>query len=267
MGLAWAFFKRDASIAFSYRVAFSVQLFGNILLLAVFFFIGKTIGEQDIPALEPYGGNFLAFMLIGIALTDCVGVSLTTFANQIREGQLTGTLEATLMSPVSLPVILIYSSLWAYFFSAIRFVLYLVVGGLFYGVGLAQANVVSAVLIFILTIMCFMGVGILWASVITLVKRGEAILSIVGLVVILLSGVLFPNAVLPGWLQRVADLVPLTHALEGMRFAILKGHGLDELASVVWTLVAFAVLLLSGGIGTFNAAVNLVKRTASLTQY
>lgn len=85
MRLAWAFFKRDALIATSYRTAFAVQLLGNIVILGVFYFVGRTLRGAEIPALARYGGSYLAFLLIGVALTDCVGVSLTTFAKQIRK--------------------------------------------------------------------------------------------------------------------------------------------------------------------------------------
>jgi ABC-2 type transport system permease protein len=73
--------------------------------------------------------------------------------------------------------------------------------------------------------------------------------------------------VLPVWLQRVANLVPLTHALDGMRFALLQGHSVDQLLAVIVKLAAFAVVLLAGGIFTFNRAVELAKRTGSLTEY
>src|SRR5579864_6355493 len=109
MRLAWAFFKRDATIALSYRVSFVVQFIGKLAVLALFFFLSKTVGDKPLPILSKYGGDFLAFILIGVSLSDCVLVSLTSFANQIREAQTTGTLEATLMSPVRLPVILLYS--------------------------------------------------------------------------------------------------------------------------------------------------------------
>lgn len=265
--LPWVFFKRDALIAMSYRTSFAVQLLGNVLLLGIFYYIGKLIDASANPAMEPYGGSYLAFMLIGLALTDCVGVSLTTFAKQVREGQLTGTLEATLMSPVRLPVILIYSSLWAYFFSAFRFVFYLLVGGILYSVSLRQANLTSALVIFVLTILCFAGVGILWASVVILIKRGEAVLNTVGIVAILVSGVLFPVQLLPSWVEKGATLIPLTHALEGMRRAILNGAGLIALSQTVLTLSLFAVVLLGIGIGSFNRAVALVKSTGSLVEY
>ncbi|MDQ2898639.1 MAG: ABC transporter permease [Acidobacteriota bacterium] len=267
MRLAWAFFKRDAIVAFSYRISFAVSLLEVATILGVFYYIGKTIGQQNLPVLERYGGSFLAFLLIGIALTDCVGVSLTTFAQQIREGQMTGTLEATLMSPVRLAVILVYSSLWAYAFSALRLILYLRLGGLLYGVGMGHANILSALAIFLLTILCFMGIGMFWAGVVLLIKRGEAIMHLLGYVVVLVSGVLFPRGVLPAWIQRLGELVPMTPALEGMRMALLQGSTIAQLAPVFWKLIAFAVVLQLIGIAGFNAAVRIGKTGGSLSEY
>jgi ABC-2 type transport system permease protein len=267
MRLAWAFFIRDATIALSYRVSFAAQLLGNLLILGVAYFVGKTLDSGGSAALAPYGGNFLAFLLIGIALADCAGVSLTTFAHELREGQLTGTLEATLMSSVRLHTILIYSSLWSYFFSGCRFIFYLVLGAAFYGVSIAHANVLSALVIFLLTVLCFMAIGILWASVVMVIKRGETIITNMGYLIILVSGVIFPSSVLPGWLKQISALIPLTPALEGMRFAILKGATLTDLRIVLVKLIAFAVVLFCVSLTGFNMAVESAKKRGSLTEF
>jgi ABC-2 type transport system permease protein len=267
MRLAWAFLKRDALIAVSYRLAFGLSLVEVFTILTVFYYLGKTFGPSEIPALARYGGSFLAFLLIGVALTDCVTLSLTTFARQIREGQMTGTLETTLMSPVRLSAILIYSSLWAYFFSAIRLLVYLVVGGMLYGVNMEKLNALSAVTVFVLTVLCFMGLGMLWAGVVLLIKRGEAVMNLMGYVVILMSGVLFPSGMLPGWVQWISDLIPLTHALEGMRMALLQGRTLFDLAPIVGKLILFAVLLQTMGLVGFNMAVTATKKAGSLSEY
>ncbi len=267
MRLAWAFLKRDAITAVSYRISFAVQLLGNILILGLIYFIGKSLGPTPMPAFQQYGGSFLGFLLIGVALTDCAGVSLTTFAREIREGQLSGTLEATLMSPVRLPLMLIYSSLWSYCFSAFRFVLYLAVGSVLYGVSLGHANVLASIVLFLLTIMCFMGIGILWSSIVMVVKRGDAIITSFGYVVLLLGGVLFPSTVLPVWLQRAAELIPLKHALDGMRRALLMGANLSDLAPVILKLTIFAGVLLPAGLISFSLAVQAAKRHGSLTEF
>jgi ABC-2 type transport system permease protein len=267
MRLAWAFFSRDARIALSYRAAFVMQFVGNAVLVGLMYYVGKALGAQPLPALARYGGSFLAFVLIGIALTDCVLVSLMSFATQIREGQTTGTLEATLMSPASLTSILIYSSLWSYFMSAVRFLLYLALGALVFGVKLGQGNLPAAFVVFLLTVMCFMGLGILWAGIVLMVKRGEGIISIVGYFIMFATGVFFPVALLPRWVQVFGSFIPLTYALEGMRLALLQGASLSDLSGILIKLSIFAIVLLGGAVTAFNLAVNAARQSGSLTQY
>jgi ABC-2 type transport system permease protein len=267
MKLAWAFLKRDAAIAFSYRAAFFAQFLGNFIMPAILYFMSKTVAPRSLPALERYGGNYLAFLLIGVALTDCVTISLATFAAQVRESQTTGTLEATLMSPVRLSAILIYSSLWNYLIGGVRFALYLIVGAVAFDVGLGRANLPAAALLFVLTVLCFMGFGILWAGIVLIIKRGEAITGMLGVGVLMLGGVLFPVTVFPSWVRAIANLIPLTPALEGMRLALLQGSGVSQLSSLLVKLSVFAFSLLVAGILGFNMAVRVGRRTGSLSQY
>lgn len=267
MNLAWAFVKRDASIELSYKTSFAIQMLGTVVLLAIFYYLGQLMDPNEVEALDKYGGSFLAFLLIGVALMDCVGISLTTFAKQIREGQLTGSFEVTLMSPVSLQQILVCSALWPHLFSAIRFFFYLLLGTLMYKVELEQANMGAGLIIFALTVLSFAGIGMLWASVVLVIKRGEAILTVMGYLVVIVSGTLFPPTLLPGWLQSLAQLIPLTHGLHGMRLALLQGAGFQELSGTIAILAVFTVVLIGAGISAFNFAVNIAKRTGTLSQY
>ena len=267
MRLAWSFFNRDASIALSYRIAFVTQFVVNLAVVALLFYVGKTLGPQGIPQLAMYGGSFLAYSLIGVALADCVVISLVSFATQIREAQTTGTLEATLIAPVSLSAILIYSSIWNYFLSGVRFAFYLTTGVLLFGVHLGHANLVAALVIFLLTICSFMGVGMMWAAIVLLVKRGESVIAVAGYVILVSTGVFFPVKMLPGWVQHVSALIPLTPALDAMRLALLQGTSLFQLWPEVLKLILFAAVLLSAGLFGFNAAVTVARKTGSLTQY
>jgi ABC-2 type transport system permease protein len=267
MRLAWAFFKRDATIAMSYRGAFALQFVGKVLLLGLFYYMARAVGDRPVPALERYGGDFLPFLLVGIALSDCVFVSLVSFANQIREAQTTGTLEVTLMSPVRLPTILLYSSLWDYFMSAAAFATYLAAGAALYGLNLQGVHWPAAAVIFLLTVLSFTGIGILWGALVLLLKRGEVIRTIIGFLIVVFSGVFFPPSLLPQSVQSIAGLIPLTDALEGMRLVLLQGHDFDQLSAIVWRLAVFATALLAIGVAGFNRAVAIGKHTGSLTQY
>lgn len=147
-----------------------------------------------------------------------------------------------------------------------RFILYMV-AGVAIGVPFRAVNLSPAAAIFILTAACFLGIGVLWAGIVLLVKRGEALMTILSTLVLLLSGVLFPATLLPGWLQRLAHLIPLTDGLTGMRLALLQGASFTDLASILIRLAVFALVLLCAGIAGFNYAVAIARRRGSLAQY
>ena len=136
MAVARAFFKRDLSMALSYRLSFIMQMAGIFLSVSTFYFLSLLFGSALVPQLEQYGGDYFSFVLIGLAFSGYMGLSLSSFAQSIREGQVMGTLEIMLLSPTRLSVILLSSSLWGYLLTTVRVVLYLVVGAFVFGADL-----------------------------------------------------------------------------------------------------------------------------------
>lgn len=65
---------------------------------------------------------------------------------------------------------------------------------------------------------------------------------------LLLSGFMFPFRGMPSWAQAVGEIFPLTHFLRIVRGIMLKGNGFSEIASELWPIGVFAVIVL--GIGT-----------------
>jgi ABC-2 type transport system permease protein len=79
-----------------------------------------------------------------------------------------------------------------------------------------------------LFVFLLIGTGMLWAcgmilagACLNLSRNGMFLSEGIGGVVYLLSGVVFPLAVLPGWLQVVSRSLPTTYWLEGMRRALM----------------------------------------------
>jgi ABC-2 type transport system permease protein len=158
---AGAFFKRDLSQSLSYRLSFLLQLGSIFFSVAIFYFLSRLFGGSINTQLEAYGGDYFSFVLIGLAFTGFLGLSLSTFAESIREGQMMGTLEIMLLSPTRLSTILFSSSLWAYCLTTLRVIVYLVVGAFVFGANLGNANIITALVVMLLSIISFSGFGIL----------------------------------------------------------------------------------------------------------
>jgi ABC-2 type transport system permease protein len=265
--IAQAFLKRDTLNELSYRFSFLLQLLGILFSIGVFYFIAELFGEAATPYLEQYGGDYFSFVLIGIAFSGYFGVGLSGFSNSLRRSQTTGTLEAMLTTPTSLSTIIISSSLWDYLLTTVRVFIYLFIGVTLLGVELQDGNYFAAIIILILTIITFSSLGIIAASFIMVVKRGDPITWIVSSLSSLLGGVYYPIEILPEWMQLLARLIPVTYALEAMRLALLEGASISTLYPDILALIIFSVLLLPLSLFSFRFAVNRAKLDGSLTHY
>ncbi len=267
MAVAVAFLRRDLSLSLSYRLSFLLQFGGIFFSVAIFYFLAQLFGTAVAPQLEAYGGDYFSFVLIGLAFTGFLGLSLSNFAQSIREGQVMGTLEIMLLSPTRLSTILLSSSLWAYLLTTVRVLVYLLVGVLIFGASLGKANVGTALLVMFLSIASFSGIGILSAALVLLVKKGDPIAWLIGGASSLLAGVYYPVSVLPDWLEPLSRLLPLTYSLNAMRLAVLQGYSIYELRFDILALVAFTVVLTPLAFLVFRKALKRAKMEGSLIQY
>ncbi len=264
---ALAFIKRDLSIWTSYRFSFLLDLIGIFFSVLIFYFIAKLFGAAAIPYLKPYETNYFSFVLIGIAFSGYLGAGLSSFSGSIRREQMMGTLEAMLVTPTKLSIIVMASSLWNFLFTSFRVLIYLLIGVLLFGVEVGNANVLAALIILILTIISFSSLGIISASFIMVLKRGDPINWVFGGASRLLGGVYYPITILPLWLQKFSYLLPITYSLRAMRHALLQGYPISSLFTDIIALFLFSIIMLPIGIITFKYAVRKAKIDGSLIHY
>ena len=237
----------------------------HLFSIASFYFVARLFGAQANPYLASYGGDYFAFVLIGIAFSGYQGVALYSFSSIIQSAQTMGTLEAMLVTPTRLATLLLGSSLWNYVFTSLRVIAYLLMGALV--TSSSSANLPAAAIILLLTVLSLSSIGILSACFVIIFKQGNPINFVIGSVSSLLSGVYYPIAVLPMWLQAAAKIYPLTYTLDAMRRALLTGASTLELLPQIGVLAGFSVALLPLSLLAFREAVKQAKRDGSLTQF
>ncbi len=70
--------------------------------------------------------------------------------------------------------------------------------------------------------------------------------------------------VLPGWLQVLSPLSPMTYVLRSVRAGLLDGAGPSAVAGDLAILAVMGALLIPGGLLVFRAAERYAKRTGRL---
>lgn len=264
--VAAAFFKRDARIALSYRAGFLLTTLGVVVNTLGIFFLSRTFGGLATPLLDPYGGSYFGFAIVGVALTNFMAVGLSGMAGRIREGQMTGTLEIMLLSPNRLAVLLLGSTLWSHVLAAIMLIPY-VIAAVALGLDLTRVNLPVVAVSLILALISFNALGLLAASFVILIKQGDPVTWIVNTASVLLAGVFYPTAVLPEPLRWLGQLLPLTHALELVRRSVFNGEGFSTLWPSFVGLAVLTVVLLGLGLLATNIAIRIAQRDGSLSYY
>ena len=263
----FAFLKRDFLINSSYKTSFLFQFGSIVFAILTFFFISRLFGEKASGYLTDYGGEYFPFVLIGIAFYGYLTTAMTGFTQAIQEEQALGTLEAILLSPTKISTVLISGTLWSFLITSFNIFLYFLLGALFFNFPIGKMNIPAAIIILILTIVSFSSLGIISASFILILKRGDPINWLFSGISRFLGGVYFPISILPVWVQKVSLLLPITYSLHGMRMAILMGSSIGDIWQDIFALILFSVIFLPFSILCFKFAVRKAKKAGSLIYY
>lgn len=259
------FFERDLRIAASYRSPFVLEAVEALFAASVFYYVARFVDSPELRQALPQGNSYFAYSLVGFVFFDYLNAALDTFDHSLQEARDGGTLEPLLVTQVSLPVMMIGSSLYPFAATTLRIAVYLGWGALLFGFPLHSANWLSVFWVLLATLLAFSGLGIFSAAYLLLFKRGNpgkwfllGVSSVTG-------GMLFPVSILPDWLQFVARLNPVMYALDAMRAALLDGSSVVGIARPLLILFLFAAVLLPASTVTFAWALRRTKMTGTLT--
>jgi ABC-2 type transport system permease protein len=259
-----AFVVRDFQMAVSYRLEFFLRIMTILIVVTTFYFISKifTGGATSFSQWR----DPLAAWVTGLAVLNYFMTGFSSLANAIRSEQMQGTLESVLLSPISVPTLLVSSSAWDFVQATFNSSLYLFFGWLFFDVHY-QGSFLLALLFLILTTLVLACIGILSASFAMVFKRGDPFGILLGTGSALFSGVFFPTQMLGSGFGTISRLLPPTYGLDGIRRVLIEGQGLIEVREPLITLLVFLAVLLPFSLWVFGRAVRRAKREGSLIQY
>lgn len=252
--------RRDALTAIRYRAGFALGAGGAISELAAFYYLSRAVG----PGFRPEGVEYFSFLLIGTGFYTFLLMGVHAFLDAVQQAQQTGTLEVLMTTSTSPPVLIFLSALSAFAVNTVTLAFYLIMG-LVFGAPL-HPNVISSIVVFLLSILLAVAIGLLAAAVQLAIQKGSAVVWALGSVWFL-TGTMFPVSALPRWLRAFSAAIPITHSLDGMRMALLEGLSLTQITGKLAILVAFAVVLLPASLAFFSWTLRRARQQGTLSFY
>lgn len=220
-------------------------------------FIGKAQGAQDT--------QLLLFLAIGTLVWSYLNSIFMNMAEMIAWERWEGTIEYTMMAPISRLTHMVGQSIFAIIYGIVRTALLLGVLALFFDINLAGSNLLGALLTIVIGSLSFIGFGIIGAVLPLLFpEKGEQMTFIISSILLLVSGVYYPIEVLPGWMQVLSTVSPATYVLDAMRASILDGAGTIDLLPKLAPLLLIGLITVPLGMAIFGYFERYAKRTGRL---
>jgi ABC-2 type transport system permease protein len=260
-----AIFKRDMLVTFSYPGNFALSWLGLVVEVVIAWYIAQLIPPSPKFGATGHTVGYFQFIAVNTAFVRFQSAALNSFAESIRDAQLTGTLEIVLATPTRLPTLVLSSAVWSFTYTTIQTIVYLAIAVAF-GLDLSHVNGLTALVFLLLTVIAVSPLGVLAAALAMVIKKTGPIEWISTSSANLFGGVYLPLTSMPYALQLVGWVLPITHALNGFRAAV-DGVPLSGVAGdALWLLVASAVLM-PLSLWVFGRAVQKARVDGTLSMY
>lgn len=210
--------------------------------------------------------DYVGYIVIGTTVWMWQNITLWSIGMALREEQLRGTLESSWLTPtwrfsILLGAALTQGAVLGSFVitSALEF-------RLLFGVRFVGSPLLLMA-IWLAAMPAIYGLGLAFASLVLSAKEPHNFVFLVRGLVMLFSGVTFPIAVLPGWMQSVAAWLPTTYVIRAMRAVALGNAGFDQLWPDLAALLGFGLLWLALGYLAFVRLERRTRRAGTLGTY
>jgi ABC-2 type transport system permease protein len=263
MVAVWGYVQRNYFLTKRYlmwEIVWLVYVTVNAMAIT---FIGAGAAEFGGVSIDTE--RYMTYLLVGALLWNYLSMLFDVLSETVSWERWEGTIEYTFMSPSSRVTHLLGMGLYAVVYGILQTALTLGVCYLFFDLDLVAANYPGALLVLAVCSVSLVGFGIV-AAVLPLLspEKGQQVSYIVSSVLLLVSGVYYEVDVLPGWMQAIATVSPVTYALQGTRAALLDGAGTAELWQSIWPLIIMGAIFVPLGIFVFHLGERYAKKTGKL---
>ena len=209
---------------------------------------------SKIEGIIPGNPNYFEFVAPGIMAMIVMTAVLTGLAASIAREKEQGTLDGILISPINRLAIVLGKALSQSIRGLIQGAIVLLLAFLLFGVTV-HGNILLVALLLVLGIFSFVGLGILVSAIATEQETATQLLFMFQFPMLFLSGVFFPIALMPNFMQKIAHVIPLTYAINAIRKVMVLGAGFTAVRTEFLILLIFGVVTLAISVPVFKRVI------------
>ncbi len=259
---SYGFIERNLHIVKRYWAWEIVWLFYSVTNSLAVAFIAPGVGVLNTGVDSKF---LVVYLIVGTIIWRYLSVIFYWLADVIGMERWEGTIEYTLMAPITRLTHLVGHTAFAVVYSLFHTAVILGVTAIFFDIDLSHANLIGGTIVLLAGSISFIGFGIV-AAILPLLfpEKGSQMTHVIISILLLVSGVYYPISVLPPALRFFATYSPATYVLEGTRAALLDGAPIPTLWQSIAPLLVMGAIAIPSGLWLFRMAEKYAKRTGKL---
>ena len=266
----WQSNIKDWKIEFAYPVSFIRQLISPLVFLLPFLLYGLAlVGGRYSPNLEQLvgTGDVVAFIFTGYIMMGFIGTAVWAMGFSIRRERWFGTLEAIYVTPTSRLGQVLGMALHSTVHQILGTIIQFIVIYLTFGLALKIEGILPALGIFALMMLALYGFGIVISALGLILKEGWVVSDSLYSIMMILSPVAYPLAVLPTVAQQASYIFPTAPALIGMRSFLIENYQPEVAGNVFLHLLGLGAAWILFGIVVFRITDVYVRKRGMLKKF
>lgn len=259
---ALAILERDLRIFLTYRNRVIAEFASIVFSITIFYYVARMVRVEQFPSPDDY----FAFVVVGLVIIRTLFSAYTTFASTLRQELVAGTFERMVASPFGPLAGTVAMLLFPFAHALVISSLSIGFAAIVFGVPLHWSTLALALPAALLAVLAFVPFALIIGAMVIVYKQAAGsglFLAVIALV----SGLVFPVDLLPGWLQWASEVQPFTPAVELLRHLIVDTPLQESVTTSLLKVVAFVAVLLPLSLYSIKKAIEHSRRRATLIEY
>jgi ABC-2 type transport system permease protein len=266
----WAENIKEWKLELTYPLDFVRSLIDPIVYLLPYVLYGiALVGGRYSPNLQKLVGtsDIVSFITIGYVFIGFMNMALWAMGFSLRKEQMYGTLEAVFAAPVPRWVFTMGMSMHSILHQFLMIAVQLIFITAVFSLKVNPAGLLPSLAMIGLMLVALYGIGMIMASTTLIFKQGWLISEALGSLLMVVTPIAYPLAVLPVFMQKAALTVPTTYGILAARHFLLGEQMGFSVGTAFLRVAVLCVAWVVFGLVVFALIDRYTRRSGTLSHY
>jgi ABC-2 type transport system permease protein len=253
LNAVWAENIKEWKVELTYKADFVRGLIDPLVYVVPYLLYGLAlVGGRNSPSLAKLTGtaDLITFVTLGYIFIGFLNMALWAMGFSLRKEQYWGTLESVFAAPVPRWVFILGMAAHSTLHQGLMISLQLIVISFIFKLTVNVGGIIPSLAIVGLMLIAMYGLGMMIASLTLIFKQGYLISEALSALILVITPIAYPLAVLPVVMQKASLIFPTTYGIlttrhfligEKMNFSVGTSFLRLAILCVVWVLFGLIV--------------------------